>query len=209
MIAHDISINAADCKLYPGDPQTKIISLQSIEKGDSCNLSAVNMCLHAGTHIDAPLHFIKNGKGIMDIGLAPFIGECTVISVKENITGKFIEEHITPRIDRVLFRTEGEFYLDRTGAYALVDTKIQLVGIDAMSIAADFDEDVTHIKLLQNGIYILEGLNLKGIRDGNYMLFAPPINIGNTEAAPCRALLIEKESGIEPLPVFNKRRLSV
>ena len=92
---------------------------------------------------------------------------------------------------------------------ALVDTKVQLVGIDAMSIAADFDEAVTHIKLLQNGIYILEGLNLKGIRDGNYMLFAPPINIGNTEAAPCRALLIEKESGIEPLPVFNKRRLSV
>lgn len=206
MILYDISQNIMQCEVYPGDPKPTIHQMQKLYDGDSCNLSGISMCLHTGTHIDAPCHYIENGKTIGELGIEPFIGECHIIPVEHNITGLFIERNITQQMKKVIFKTDGRFYLDKSGANALINTNVRLVGIDALSIASKFDEETTHRTLLMNDIYILEGLDLTNITGRKYFLFAPPINTGCTDAAPCRAVLMQKDDGILPLPVFGKRR---
>ncbi|MBR6408343.1 MAG: cyclase family protein [Clostridia bacterium] len=206
MIIYDISKNIDGCEVYPGDPMPTIHRMQSLSKGDSCNLSGISMCLHTGTHIDAPSHFLDGGGTIGDAGVEPFIGECHVIPVAHNITGLFIENTVTENMHKVLFKTGGKFYLDKSGANALIETNVKLVGIDALSVSSGYDEASTHRILLQNGIYILEGLNLSEITGRKYFLFAAPINTGSTDGAPCRAVLLQKDDGIVPLPVFGKRR---
>lgn len=75
--------------------------------------------------------------------------------------------------------------------FELCRFNIELVGIDSVSIASEENEGSVHRELLNNGIAVLEGINLSGIAPGEYFLFAPPIKIGGAEAAPCRALLIK------------------
>lgn len=206
MIVHDISQNIMQCQVYPGDPKPEFSALERIANGDQCNLTSLSMCLHTGTHIDAPCHYCEDGKTIAELGVEPFVGECHVISVNCNITGLFIEQNITPGMEKVIFKTNGCFYLDKSGANALLDTNVRLVGTDGLSIASSYDETDTHRILLANDISIIEGLKLDRITHGRYFLFAPPINTGHTDAAPCRALLLEREEGIAPLPVFGKMR---
>ena len=82
MYIHDISRDTLTTETYPGDPETVVTPLRSIDEDDECNLSQISMCVHAGTHIDAPLHFCPDGKGITDLRLNTFYGKCTVITVK-------------------------------------------------------------------------------------------------------------------------------
>ena len=74
MKIYDISQEVFNCKVYPGDPAPKKEVLNSIQDGDLYNLTAFSMCAHNGTHIDAPFHFIKNGKTVDEIDLEAFVG---------------------------------------------------------------------------------------------------------------------------------------
>ena len=74
----DITQELFHCRVYPGDPQPERIRLLSLENGDSCSLTGLRMCAHNGTHVDAPCHFVPNGKTIDEMGLEPFVGDCFV-----------------------------------------------------------------------------------------------------------------------------------
>jgi Predicted metal-dependent hydrolase len=74
----DISQEVFSCKVFPGDPAPEFQKLLSIEKNDVCNLTAFSMCAHNGTHIDAPFHFMNDGKTLDELGLEPFVGDCYV-----------------------------------------------------------------------------------------------------------------------------------
>ena len=80
MKIYDISQEVFGCQVYPGDPVPEKRRLCSIEQGDPCNLTAFSMCAHNGTHIDAPFHFIKDGKAVDSINLATFVGMANVFS---------------------------------------------------------------------------------------------------------------------------------
>lgn len=203
MNIYDISQNIFDCKVYPGDPLPNIFNIRDINDGDQYNLTQVNIGTHIGTHIDAPLHYIKEGKSIGDLPIDIFVGECIVMEVSDHITGAFIEKYVPSSCERLIFKTKGQFYLDKSGANALAYTNVRLVGIDKMSIASEQDERATHCALLSNDIVILEGLFLDNIQKGKYFLHCPPINLSSCEAAPCRATLIENHDNFELLPVFN------
>ncbi len=58
----DISQELFSCNTFPGDPKPVPDRLMSVEKGDVCNLTAFSMCAHNGTHVDAPFHFLPDGK---------------------------------------------------------------------------------------------------------------------------------------------------
>ena len=92
MYIHDISRDTLTTETYPGDPETVVTPLRSIDEDDECNLSQISMCVHAGTHIDAPLHFCPDGKGITDLRLNTFYGKCTVITVKGVLTGEDMDK---------------------------------------------------------------------------------------------------------------------
>ena len=87
MYIHDISKDTLTTEVYPGDPKTVVTPLRSMDD-EECNLSQISMCVHAVTHIDAPLHFCPDGKGITDLRLNTFYGKCTVITVKGVLTGE-------------------------------------------------------------------------------------------------------------------------
>ena len=195
MILHDISRDTLRCAVYEGDPETEVRTLQTLEE-DGCNLSAVSMSVHAGTHIDAPLHFWEDGSPVDELRLNTFYGKCTVISVEGILTGDDMERLLPYCKRRVLFHGDGKTYLSHSAAIVLADSKVVLVGTDADSIAPPFDESRPHRELARAGITVLENLNLSAIDDGEYELCAFPVKLGSLEAAPCRAILFEMEKGL-------------
>ena len=195
MIIHDISRDTLTAPVYDGDPETEVTALKSID-GDGYNLSAISMSVHAGTHIDAPLHFSGDGKAIDQLRLNTFYGKCTVITVEGILTGDDMERLLPYCKRRILFHGEGETYLSQSAAIVLADSDVVLVGTDADSIAPPFDEMKPHLELARAGISVLENLNLSAIDDGEYDLCAFPVKLGGLEAAPCRAILLEMEKGL-------------
>lgn len=188
MKIYDISREILSTKPYGTDPVPKLKKITKLEK-DGYNLSRIEMSLHAATHVDAPLHFIKEGADIAGFPADVFVGPCTVMSVPSKkldamffMTQKFEE--------RLILRGGGELTGSAIGY--LYSRGLKLVGTDRESIGSPSDERTTHVALLGYGIAILENLDLSGVRDGDYCLSAAPLKIKGGEAAPCRAVLIEK-----------------
>lgn len=196
MIIHDISRDIITTPAFEGDPETVVNKLMSLENGDSCNLSEISMCVHSGTHIDAPLHFYDEGNSIDNIRLNTFYGKCTVISIEGILTGEDMDRLLPYCKRRILFKGNGKTFLSHSAALVLASSQVVLVGTDAPSIAPDFDEIKPHTELARAGIVVLENLNLTDIYDGEYELCAFPIKLGGLEAAPCRAILFEQEKGL-------------
>lgn len=196
MIIHDISRDTINTPVYDGDPETKAERIKSIDNGDGYNLTEISMSVHSRTHIDAPLHFCEDGQSIDNIRLNTFFGKCTVISVSGILTGEDMERLLPYCKRRVLFHGEGKTFISHSAAIVLAESRVVLVGTDAVSIAPSFDEEKTHRELARAGIAILENLNLSAIDDGEYDLCAFPVKLGGLEAAPCRAIILEQEKGL-------------
>lgn len=196
MYIHDISRDTLTTAVYPDDPETVVTPLKSMDNDDECNLSQLSMCVHSGTHIDAPLHYCPDGKGITDLRLNTFYGKCTVITVSGVLTGEDMDRLLPYCRKRILFRGNGKTFISHSAAIVLAQSRVVLVGTDAPSIAPPFDEEKPHRELARAEIAVLENLNLSGVDDGEYELCAFPIKLDGLEAAPCRAILFEQEKGL-------------
>lgn len=176
-----------------------------MDRGDVCNVTSISMPAHTGTHLDAPLHFVRDAEPIDRMPLDAGIGEARVISIAnpEVVTREELEQYRPARGERLLLKTANsdrcwkrrcflkEFVHLNAGAAAyLVDCAIQLVGIDYLSIGAYEGDGVeTHRILLGAGIWALEGLNLSEIEPGRYELICLPLKLIGADGAPARALL--------------------
>lgn len=196
MLLYDISTDILTAKVYDGDPEPELNFVNSIEKGDDYNLSQLTCCMHTGTHIDAPFHFDEDGMKISDMKLSVFYGKCTVVTIKGILTGEDMEKLLPYCRRRLILHGDGEAYLSYSAAVVLADSGIQLVGTDGISVSTAFDEHRTHMEFARANIAVLEGLDLEGITDGEYILCAFPIKVSGAEAAPCRAVLLAQEKGI-------------
>lgn len=170
--------------------------------------SRIDMDLHTGTHIDAPLHMIEKGSGVEGIGLRRLMTKCRVLDFTE-LDGKISKSHLEKKTikpgDFVLLKTKNSYsgkfiddfvYLDHTGAEYLRDCKASGVGIDALGIERDQPDHPTHKILLGHGIVILEGLRLAAVNEGEYILLALPLKVAGAEAAPVRAVLLDTGESI-------------
>lgn len=187
----DISQEITKCNIYPGDPKPKVSKISNMENGDLYNLSQISMCAHNGTHIDAPAHFIKDGKTIDQISLDYFVGECYVYSYTGNITKEEAIKIINNinDIDKILIK--GDAIILEDGAQILKNSNIKLIGTESQSVGPIDSPMKVHQILLENGIVLLEGINLKNVEDGKYLLCAQPLNFKGIEGSPCRAILIK------------------
>lgn len=190
MIIYDISPDITKAKIYGDDPSPSLVKIKSPDRGDEYTLSMLKMCLHTGAHIDAPLHFLEDGESIDKMSPAKFVGRCTVASADGPITAQWVERNMPWDCRRLIIKCGESGYLMDNAVSELCRFNLELVGIDALSVADENNEGAVHRELLNNGVAILEGLDLSGVADGEYFLFAAPIKIGGAEAAPCRALLI-------------------
>lgn len=190
--------------VWPGDPQAIITQVASYDLGDNYQLSEAFLNLHTGTHVDAPLHFIKEGKDVTQIRLEAMMGETKVLdaSAQKVIATDWLMTKNLRKGDRLLFKTmkdtdnrqekllQKDFIaLDVDAAYYLSELGIVLTGIDGLSIAIAQELNETHQVLLKKDIVIVEVLNLTGIPEGNYEMICLPIKMEGAEAAPARVLL--------------------
>ena len=191
--------------VYEGDPKVALERVTSLAGGGVCNLSRLDFGLHSGTHIDAPLHFIDGAPGVEATPLAALIGEAVVVdamSVAGQIDAAELRRLDVPQsCERVLFKTrnsrlwDGEEFsrdfvaLTADAARELVRRRVQLVGIDYLSIAPFADPAPTHLALLEAGVVILEGLDLRRVPPGRYRLLCLPLLMTGADGAPARTLL--------------------
>jgi len=192
--------------VYEGNPPFKRVVTHVLGKdGAPVNQSRFEMGAHCGTHIDAPLHFEKDGFTVEAIPVENLVGPAKLVHFpKRDCIDRADLENLDWRgVERVLFRTRnsdhwaagGGFdphfvYLTGEAAEYLVDQKIRLVGIDSLGIEQlGHQEHPAHHALLQAGVTIVEGLYLVDVPPGDYTFFCGPLRIVGAEGAPARALL--------------------
>ena len=202
----DISVPIRDAMVHwPSDPPVSIKRAKDIEQGDTANLSVISMGAHSGTHVDAPIHFIEEGKGIDNIPLDIVVGRARVIEIRdpELITPEELAGHRIRRGERILFKTRNsshvwqkdEFvedfvFISDAAADLLVDSGVRLIGIDYLSVGSfKHGGSYVHKTLLGGGIWIIEGLNLSNVTSGKYDLICLPLRIVAGDGAPARAIL--------------------
>src|SRR5207253_2119277 len=120
-----------------------------MSRGDDANASALTVSVHAGTHVDAPFHFLPDGAGIDALPLETFIGPALVHAVEAEryITAEHVAAIPLEGATRVLFKTRNSRLLRQPeydpdfvafsveAARALVARGVVLVGLDYLSIA--------------------------------------------------------------------------
>lgn len=189
----DISQEVFSCRVFPGDPQPVATRVNSIENGDSYNLTNISMCAHNGTHIDAPYHFLNDGKTIDKIGLAPFVGDCYVVRREGALTSDDVIDimetaRAADAAKRILIA--GNVIVTADAARAFAQSGVLLVGIESQSFGPENTPKEVHLILLGADIVLLEGAVLDSVTEGRYFLSAAPLDLGGCDGAPCRAYLI-------------------
>ncbi|MBC7231436.1 MAG: cyclase family protein [Actinobacteria bacterium] len=190
---------------WPGDEEVAIERTQDLERGDPYNLSRASLGLHAGTHVDAPLHFLPRGAGVDDIALRNLVGPARVLEIMGTraIGRAELEAHRIEESERILLKTDNstrawerepfrEDYASLTleAALFLAERRTLLAGIDYLSIAPPGKEAAeVHRVLLGAGVVILEGLVLSGVAPGVYELVCLPLRVARGDGAPARAIL--------------------
>ena len=196
MKVFDISQEVFSCNVFPGDPSPEREIKLSISEGAVCNLTAFNMCAHNGTHVDAPYHFLNDGKTIDEVSLDKFVGYAYVFEHEGDITkedalsfikiAKSIDERAAERI-----LVKGKATVTKEAAEVFAAEKIKLFGNESQTVGPENAPMEVHLIMLGAEIVLLEGIRLKGIEEGVYILNAAPINLGGSDGAPCRATLMK------------------
>jgi arylformamidase len=207
----DISLAISpDMPVWLGDPSVELELIESMDAGGHNNVSRLSASVHTGTHVDAPHHFLNDGRTVEQLPLEVLTGPCYVVQLPdgvEAITAEALDGMSLPaNVTRVLFGTSNSRFWSRgemkfqedfvavveDGARWLVEHGIRLVGVDYLSVAPFGDSVPTHTVLLQAGVVVVEGLDLSAVPRGFYDLYCLPLKLLGSDGAPARAILIQK-----------------
>lgn len=192
--------------VWPGDEDVIIERTSFISKGDAANISRLHAGVHAGTHIDAPLHFIDNGKSVDMIDINLFTGKVKVIDAQEfkSIGYEHVKNINKSEADAVFFKTPESMRtieepfdisfaaLEYEAAAYLINAGIKVIGTDALSIESyGSKEHEVHKLLLGNSVLVIEGLWLKDISPAVYNYICLPMLIKGSDGAPARVMLFK------------------
>ena len=202
----DISVPLRSSMVHwPGDPPVVIERISGEEQKDSSAVSVLSLVSHSGTHIDAPAHYLPQGTSIDLMPPEITVGNARVIEIKDHHSIKPDElfQHRIQKDERILFKTDNSHrvwhtekftedyvYITVEAAQLLAKLDIKMVGIDCLSVGGYQDDGAaTHRVLLENGIWIIEGLDLSPVQPGVYELICLPLNIYGGDGAPARAIV--------------------
>ena len=200
MIIYDISQEVFSCQVYPGDPAPEKRELSSMGKGDSYNLTAFSMCAHNGTHIDAPFHFIKDGKTVDEVSPEAFVGMAYVAEHQGTVSCDDAAEILDKAKEqnpeaakRILIKGAAEVSPEAAKVFA--SSELLLLGNESQTVGPEDAPMEVHVILLGAGVILLEGIRLKDVSEGVYLLNAAPLNLSGADGSPCRAILIAAGNG--------------
>ncbi len=196
--------------VWPGDPEFDLRRESDISRGDRANVSSFVSSAHAGTHIDAPVHFLAGAAGVDKVPLDTLIGPARVIGIEDasEITAAELARHDLKPGERILCRTANSLRdwgaepftadfiaLNLEAARYAASMRIALLGVDYLSVGpygGDEGAEI-HRTLLGAGIWIIEGLNLREVEPGHYELVCLPLKIAGSDGSPARAILRKDE----------------
>jgi arylformamidase len=192
--------------VFPGDTPFRSRAVLRMADGGSCDLASITTTVHAGSHADAPGHFLAGGASIGEVPLEPYLGPARVVVV----TGLGPDRAIGPEhlaalplggCERLLLRTgtapdPNRFNTDFAHLTVAAAERLAalaglvLVGIDTPSMDRwDARTLSAHRALGAAGIALLENLVLGHVPPGDYELIALPLKLVGLDAAPVRAVL--------------------
>ena len=206
----DISIEISEqLPVWPGEKGVVIQQTRVMDEGDSCNVSFFTMGMHAGTHVDVPLHFVRDGKDTASVELDRFVGRAKVFEFnsKVEVGVTDLQGLDITKDDIVLLKvlknekllSDNAFhkdyvYLSTEAASFLVRKGIKAVGINYFSIEKfNLPGNTTHKMLLENGVVIIEGLKLEAVLPGEYQVICFPLKLKGGNGSPARAVLVRQE----------------
>lgn len=199
MKIYDISQEVFSCKVFPGDPAPERKVFSSMDDGALYNLTAISMCAHNGTHVDAPLHFIQDGKSVDAIRLEAVVGMAYVAEHQGIVSGDNAEailakaEAVNPEsAKRILIKGAAVVSAEAAKIFAAAGTL--LLGNESQTVGPEDAPMAVHHILLGADVILLEGIRLAAVAEGVYLLNAAPLNLGGAEGSPCRAVLISDET---------------
>ncbi|HLF01733.1 MAG TPA: cyclase family protein [Anaerolineales bacterium] len=211
MKIHDLSLPIfPGMVVWPDSLQVAFNRSADMERGDAVTVSELSLGAHTGTHLDAPLHFVRGGAGVDSLSLTDLCGPATVrhaLAAPALTAAVFDSLNVSAGTKRLIIRTRNselwagdvrEFKTDYVavtpdGAQWLVDHGIKVIGVDYLSVAIYADPITPHNILLKAGIIPLEGLNLSNIAEGNYTLYCLPLKLMGADGAPARTILVEAD----------------
>ena len=196
MKIYDISQELFSCVVFTGDPAPRREVLFSMEEGALYNLTALSLCAHNGTHIDAPYHFIENGKNLSQVSLESFVGMAYVAEHTGDISAEdaieILEKARTAGGNcskRILIK--GNAVVTLAAAEVFSEAGLLLFGNESQTVGPENAPMAVHLKMLGADMAFLEGIRLAEVSEGVYFLNAAPIHLGGADGAPCRAVLVE------------------
>ena len=191
---------------WPGEPGPALTPIKQMSQGHA-DVSHLALGVHTGTHVDAPSHFIPGGAGVESLPLTALIGPARVVKIEHEgaVRVEELERAGLEGVERVLFRTrnsdewsdsvfkEDFVHLDPKAARWLADRGTRLVGVDYLSVESfTAPEPLTHRTLLGAGVVIVEGLDLREVAPGDYMLSCLPLKLAGADGAPARVVLTKE-----------------
>ncbi len=195
MKIYDISQEVFSCKVFPGDPAPEKKVLSAMETGALYNLTAFCMCAHNGTHIDAPFHFINDGKTVDAVSLDAVVGMAYVAEHHGIVSGddaaNILEKAkaLNPEsAKRILIK--GPAVVSAEAAQVFAASSSLLLGNESQTVGPENAPMAVHLILLGAGMILLEGIRLAEVSEGVYFLNAAPLNLSGADGSPCRAILI-------------------
>lgn len=197
--------------VWPGDEPVSVERTDRLDRGDLANVTRLSMSAHAGTHVDAPRHFMPKGRGVEGLDLDALIGPAHLADAR-GLSGDLGPRELAglgiPRgTERLLVRThDGDLWaegpysettlgISAGGARWLIDHRIRLVGVDHMSVAPIAEPEATHLLLLGEGVAVVEGLDLSSLDTGGYDLIVLPLLLYGADGAPARAVARPRPAG--------------
>ena len=198
MKLYDISQEVFDCTVFPGDPKPQNIKVSDMKDGALYNLTELHMCAHNGTHVDSPYHFIDDGKTIDEIPLEKFIGPAYVAEHTGDVSAEDAKKILAragagnaETAKRLLLK--GNLTVTAEAAQVFADAGVYLIGNESQTVGPENAPMQVHLILLGAEVVLLEGIRLAEVPEGAYLLNAAPLNLGGSDGAPCRAVLMDME----------------
>jgi len=202
---YDVTVPlSASVPTYPGDPRFEIEFTHRLAAGSPYNLARFSLGAHAGTHVDAPFHFLADGATVEDLPLEILMGKARVVEIpaRDRIRREDLEA-LDLRDDlRILLKTrmsgqlrvpefqEDFVHLTGDAASYLAQAGLKLVGIDYLSVDRyGTTAYEAHHALLGEGIVIVEGLDLSEVEPGEYEMVCLPLRIVGADGSPARVVL--------------------
>lgn len=196
---YDISQPLFESVVFPGDPAPERRTLASIQQGDLYNLTWLSLCAHNGTHVDAPFHFVQEGRGIDQVPLERFIGPAYVEGHEGDLTAQDARTLLQraakayPGAEKKLL-IRGKAVVTLEAARVFAEAGIDLVGNESQTVGPEDGPRDVHLVLLGAEVVLLEGIRLAAVPDGAYFLNCAPLNLTHADGSPCRAVLIDSLS---------------